>query len=81
MGQMHPSGSNPDQCQCLDALIPLENFMGNAGERPGDVSRIHHQPLLWSILWHGAHRPDSAHKKTFPSRSDEKVRVCRQTQT
>ena len=49
MGQMHPPGSNPHQRQIFYALVTFENFMGNAGHRPGDVSRIHHQPFLWSI--------------------------------
>src|SRR6185503_5236699 len=49
MSQMHPSGANPDQRQCLDALIPLENFMGDAGERPGNVSRVHYQPFALSV--------------------------------
>jgi hypothetical protein len=49
MGQMHPPGSNPDQRQRLHTLIPFENFMGNAGDRPRDVPRIHHQPFLWPI--------------------------------
>jgi hypothetical protein len=80
MGQMHTSGSNPDQRQRLYALIPFENFMGYAGDRARDISRIHHQPLLWPSLWGGAHSFDSTHKKTLSSRSDEKG-VCRQTQT
>jgi hypothetical protein len=47
---VHPPGSNPDQRQSLDVLIPFENFMSNAGDYARDVSRIHHQPFLWSIL-------------------------------
>jgi hypothetical protein len=49
MGQMHSPGSNPDQRQRLYALIPFENFMGNAGDRARNVSRIHHQSLGLSV--------------------------------
>jgi hypothetical protein len=45
MGQMHPPSSNSYQGQRPYALIPFENFMGNAGDRPRDVSRVHHQPF------------------------------------
>jgi hypothetical protein len=53
MGQMHSPGSNPNQRQRLYALIPFENFMGNASDRARDVSRIHHQSLGLSVAtWH-----------------------------
>ena len=41
---------NEDRDDYVKSPIPLENFMGNAGERPGNVSRIHHQPFLGTIL-------------------------------
>jgi hypothetical protein len=67
---MHPPGSNPNQRQIFYALVAFENFMGNASDRPRNVSRIHHQPFKLSVAT-CHHHPISPHDiRTFYVKQD-----------
>ena len=55
MGEMHPTGTNPDQRQVFHAFIPLENLMRHTRQRPRNIARIHNQPLLLTIHYRSHH--------------------------
>src|SRR5438034_9728654 len=40
---MHTAGTYPDERQILDSAILLKDLMGDTGERPHDLLRLHHR--------------------------------------
>ena len=53
VGQRHPAGVQAEEDEIGGALVALEDLVGDAGQRPGDVTGVEHDARVGRLVCHG----------------------------